>query len=318
MDVIFFGNRGSRPTGAFASSAHNIYGGDTTSIGLVCSNRLVAIDAGTGAAHWPQTLNRIKPEGTHNLSVFFSHFYLDHTIGLPQSSVLFDPRNTVDLFALRAEENGQRTSLQGMFKTLANEPFNPDLEAMGKYKARINYNDLSARDGRNSINLADDIAISWMAVGHGDVTVLGYKVEHDGCTATIISDAHHRLTPSGKPVIDARLVEFIRGSDLLVWDSHYTDAEFAQSPEMCRHFGHSSGEHGVRLAHMARFPAFAAHHHNPAKPDDVLTQDMKALQLYGLKLGVAVLTPRPQMRLDLKEFLNRDTQAQVFDQAFSY
>lgn len=297
MKVILFGNRGSRPIGVSENSPFQKYGGDTTSVGVLVDDHCIAMDTGSGFYKWQWTLEQLlKRQGQYDFTVLHSHYHDDHTAGLPQSFILFDKDNSIQFIGPDGEASGQKTHLNEVFKLLAGEPRNPDL--MHAYAAEMSFQSLPT-DRRSRIDHDKGFTIRTLPVDHGNIKALGYRIDHERQSIAMISDTHHHLSASGKPAIDGRIVDFIRGCDAFIMDSHFTDAEFEANPAMCQAFGHSTGEHGVRLCHHAGVPLFIAHHHNPAKDDDTLDKDMQALKAYGKQWGVDVMAAKPSMCLDL-------------------
>ena len=314
MKVILFGNRGSRPIGVSENSPFQKYGGDTTSVGVLCGDHCIALDTGSGFYKWQYTLeNFLGRKAPYDFTVLYSHFHDDHTAGLPQSFLLFQPQNKIRFYGPEGEQSGQGRGISEVFRLLAGEPRNPDL--FNAYQAEMDFRSLPVdRQRRMSIN--DDIKVTTLPVDHGGIKALGYRIDHEGQSFAMISDVHHKLSESGKPLIDARMAEFIRGCDAFAMDSHFTDEEFMANPKMCQAFGHSTGEHGVRLCHMAGVPLFIAHHHNPAKTDAQLDAQLEKLKVYGESLGVKVIAAKPSMCLDLSQeraFLHQSLDAQDCD-----
>lgn len=297
MKVILFGNRGSRPIGVSENSPFQKYGGDTTSVGILCGDHCIAMDTGSGFYKWQYTLeNFLGRKAPYDFTVLYSHYHDDHTSGLPQSFLLFQKGNNIEFLGPDGDEAGQDKELREVFKLLAGEPRNPDL--FNAYGADMTFKSLPV-DRRTRIKHDKGFDIQTLPVGHGNITALGYRIDYEGQSVAMISDVHHYLSESGKPVLDGRIIDFIRGCDVFIMDSHFTDAEFAANPLMCQAFGHSTGEHGVRLAHHAGVPVFVAHHHNPAKIDLELDQQICDLRAYGKQWGVDVVAAKPSLCLDL-------------------
>ena len=293
MKIILFGNRGSRPIGASAGSPFEQFGGDTSAIGVVAGDQLVALDTGSGFWKWPYTLksifNRAAP---YKLNVFYSHYHDDHTMGIAQSPFLFDPRNTIDIYGPDFD-GGPRE----VFNQKANRPHNPDLSRV--YRASHTFHTLSDSDPVHAVELADGMKVSWIKNPHGFENSYGYRIEHGGQTLAYITDTHHQVDVNGAPVLSPAIVDFIRGADVLIYDSHFSDGEYATNTKLCQDMGHSTGEQGVRLAKAAGIPIMVKHHHDPNKIDAELTHETAALKAYGQARGVAVVAAQPSLCIDL-------------------
>lgn len=294
MKLLLLGNRGSKPLGASPNSPFEKMGGDTTTMGIIFEedNTVVAIDGGSGFWKWPYTLqNYANMDAPYDIHMFFTHYHMDHTMGLPQSPLLFTPGNEVKFYGPDA-----KPSMQAVLTDMASRPANPDLAA--HYQAALQFNALPDRTN-TPITLPNGAKVKWIALPHGDEFAHAYRFEHNGRSICIISDAHHEFDEqTDEPLINDELVEFISDADVLVYDSHFTDAELKDTP-FFRSFGHSTGEHGVRLCAEANIPMLIKHHHDPNKIDSVLIEETLQLQRYADPHGVTVFAAQPSMCIDL-------------------
>lgn len=309
MKVICFGNRGSRALGASDESPFGQYGGDTTSVGVICDDgTIIALDAGSGAWKWPYTLREpLGIKGPIKMHMFFSHYHDDHKTGFPQLEQLFVPGNEFHLYGpgkkdLYPSDHPKKNqfSLKRMFeqKTSAD---NPALSSV--YNAKISLTKLrDTSKKRNSVIISDDgVKVSWIRVGHGSQSSFGYRIDHGGQSFSMISDTHHTVDKKGKPELDEDILRFIKGSDVFMSDCHYTDKEFNKNPDFCgKAMGHSTGEQGVRLSDAAGVPIFIPHHYAPTKVDSILDAEMNDLRTYARQFkGVSVVPARPSLVIDL-------------------
>jgi phosphoribosyl 1,2-cyclic phosphodiesterase len=90
----------------------------------------------------------------------------------------------------------------------------------------------------------------------GDAT--GYRFEAGGRSIAYISDYEH-----AGPVPDRELVEFVRGCDLVIYDTTFTVEDYPP----CKGWGHSTVEAGLALCAAAGAKRLAAFHHNPDYDD---------------------------------------------------
>ena len=70
----------------------------------------------------------------------------------------------------------------------------------------------------------------------------GYRIEHGGKSICYITDTEHRAGERDKTI-----VELCRGADVMIYDSSYTDDEYARY----QGWGHSTWQEGVRVADAA-------------------------------------------------------------------
>ena len=89
----------------------------------------------------------------------------------------------------------------------------------------------------------------------------GYRIEYGGKSMCYITDTEH---VKGKP--DENILGLIEGSDLVIYDSMYTEEEF----ESKIGWGHSTWNEGLRLCLAANAKRLAIFHHEPVHNDDFM------------------------------------------------
>jgi len=104
------------------------------------------------------------------------------------------------------------------------------------------------------------IKIETIALNHHDGCV-GYRVNYKGRSFCYMTDTAH--VPG---VVDAPLLDFIKGTDLMIYDATYSDKEFPQFAS----FGHSTWEEGIRLSQEAGVKRYCMFHHRPSRTDKAL------------------------------------------------
>ena len=80
----------------------------------------------------------------------------------------------------------------------------------------------------------------------------GYRVEFAGKAVAYITDTEHREGES-----DPAVLKLMRGADVAIYDSMYTQEEYPQH----RGWGHSTWQEGVRLATEAGVKQLVIFHH---------------------------------------------------------
>ena len=91
----------------------------------------------------------------------------------------------------------------------------------------------------------------------------GYRLEFGGRSFCYITDTEHPA--SGR---DQAIVDLVRGCDVMVYDSSYTDEEYAGRVG----WGHSTWQECLRLADAADVGCAVFFHHDPARTDDELDE----------------------------------------------
>ena len=247
MQVRFWGVRGSLPT---PGPSTLVYGGNTACVELLCGNRRVILDAGSGL----RELGRSLVASGHPLDIdlLLTHCHLDHIIGLPFFAPCFVPGAQVRLWAghLSPPEHIEAVVAQLMVPPLL--PITPEV-----FKAETRYQDIVAG---MILDLGDGIRVMTAALNHpGGAT--GYRVEYGGGSVCYFTDHEHRADGP-----DQALVDLARGADLMIYDATFTDDEYSRRVG----WGHSTWSEGIRLAEAAGVASLALFHHLPERDDDAL------------------------------------------------
>lgn len=270
--VTVLGARGSIPV---SGAQYQIYGGATSCVLLETgvdgsgSSQAVIFDAGSGIMNLP---DRIWKEHA-KVHVFFSHFHLDHLLGIPMSRMLFDETAQVIFYAQEGDRIGE------VFGQMMKEPLWPvGLEA---FRAGISYRSIGKQpvilgDGADS---ADESALVILSAMH---------VTHPGGAAAFRADwgGHSMVyaTDCDPDEDEARaLSAFAAGTDLFILDAQYTDAEY----EQCRGFGHSSIRMASQLITSSKAKKGLLFHHAPARTDVQMVELERQLQQYRAYISFA-------------------------------
>jgi phosphoribosyl 1,2-cyclic phosphodiesterase len=252
--VRFWGVRGSI---AVPGPATARYGGNTSSLEVRCGSQIVLLDAGTGLRNLG---NRMQAEPPVNADLFFTHSHFDHVCGLPFFKPFFQPESRFRLWA--GHLGGTKTLHQLMREFMVAPLFPVPPEA---FRAAMEYRDFKAGDtlqtGKVSLRTAE--------LNHPDGAT-GYRLEFGGKALCYVTDTEH--TP-GKP--DQTVLALIKGADLVIYDSMYTDAEYPSYVG----WGHSTWQEGVRLCKAAGAKRLVAFHHDPEHDDeqmDAIARELEA------------------------------------------
>ena len=250
--VKFWGARGT-----LASNSHETtkYGGNTACVEVQVGDDTLIFDAGSGLRGLGDKMMRdaVKARKTgqkvRRTHLFFTHCHYDHISGLPFFAPLFDPKAQIDIWS---------GHLPGPDKTfrMISEYMRPPYFPVGPevFSAKIRYRDFEPHDVLRPVPGAK---VSTLPLNHHDECV-GYRVDFNGRSVCYITDTTHILNEH-----DMRIVDFIKDTDLMIYDGTYTDAEF---PTFWN-FGHSTWEEGQRLAKMAGAKRYCIFHHRPSRKD---------------------------------------------------
>lgn len=264
MKVKFWGVRGS-----IASPGPKTvrYGGNTTCIEIrTDDNELIILDAGTGIFPLSQTLLTELPV---TANVLITHSHWDHIQGLPFFIPNFIPGNTLRLHGGFDPVSGKGIE-QVMSVQLQYSYFPVREEEM---KARIEYVTLTPGE---SVQIGSATVTPYL-LNH-PVVDFGYRIECKGKSVFFTGDhepPYNIYTPSEagfdeyQSFVDekAQLIqEAIRGVDVFIADSSYTDAEYPSK----KGWGHGTFGTSITSAKEAGVKVLFCTHHEPTRSDDAL------------------------------------------------
>lgn len=245
--VKFWGVRGSI---ACPSPDHVRYGGNTSCVEVGAGDHRFILDAGTGIRALG---NRFLESDVRTIYLLLSHTHWDHINGLPFFRPAYDPKRRMHILAGHLKDQG--LSIEGVLNQQMREPVFPvPLDAM---KAIVECEDFEAGD---AFELFPGVRLRTAALNHPNGAT-GYRIEHSGKSVCYITDTEH---VPGQP--NEGILRLIEGADLVIYDSTYTEAEFADHIG----WGHSTWNEGMRLCQMAGARQLATFHHDPDHEDNAM------------------------------------------------
>jgi phosphoribosyl 1,2-cyclic phosphodiesterase len=252
MAITIWGARGSVPA---PGPGQAIFGGNTPCVELAAGDEVIVIDAGTGIVPLGQALidRRVK-----RIHLLLSHLHHDHTAGLPFFAPLFDLSVEIIVYCGMLEGTSARDALDEVFRP----PYFPlRFSAMAPQVRHVGFT------SGESLRIGD-LGIATTPLNHpGGATA--FRFERAGRSFVYATDVENlSATP------DPAMVDFVRGADLLIYDT-MLDAAAAAA---CEGWGHSTWEGGVTLADAAGVKVLAGFHHHPLFDDARLTALEKAMQ----------------------------------------
>lgn len=270
MKVRFWGVRGSIP-----SPGPNTvrYGGNTTCIEIrTDNNELIILDAGTGIFPLSQTLLAELPVSAN---VLITHSHWDHIQGLPFFIPNFIPGNTLRLHGGFDPVSGK--GIEQVMSVQLQYSYFPVREA--EMKARIEYVTLTPEQ---SIQIGSATVTPYL-LNH-PVIDFGYRIECNGKSVFFTGDHEppYNIYEPGDEGYDEYQVfvddkakaiqDAIRGVDVFIADSSYTDAEYPAK----KGWGHGTFGSSIALAHAAEAKVLFCTHHEPTRSDDALEDAFQA------------------------------------------
>jgi phosphoribosyl 1,2-cyclic phosphodiesterase len=274
--VRFRGVRGSYPVPGETTSR---VGGNTACVEVWAGGHLIIIDAGTGIIGLGKELmKKYRASGEKEpivATMLFSHTHHDHTQGFP----FFDPAHegTSVLYMF-----GPRTFYEDIEEALSRAMLAPSfpvaLAELKSLKVMSNIEESEVvilnrsmdpqllnvyRDERE--HSPDAVEIGLMrSFAHPNGGVSVYKISWAGKNMVYASDTESYIGG------DTRLIEFARGTDLLIHDAQYTSQEYVTGPK--QGWGHSTPEMAIAIAQAAKVKKLVLFHHDPSHDDDTLAE----------------------------------------------
>jgi len=264
MRVRFWGTRGSVPTPGPTTVR---YGGNTACVEVrTNAGAFFILDSGTGIRELG--LHLARQGGQVSAHLMLGHTHWDHISGFPFFSAAFVPGNHLVIYGARDLDRSLRDVLAGqMHYTYFPVP-------LGELRAEIEFCELE--EGAIQI---EDATVRTHYLNHTAVC-MGYRIEADGVSVAYVTDHEpYGLVGGGgaqEPTIgrglrggpihggDRRLIEFVRGVDLLIQDTQYTPEEYAAR----RGWGHGSTDYVTDVAVEAGARRVALFHHEPTHADE--------------------------------------------------
>jgi phosphoribosyl 1,2-cyclic phosphodiesterase len=306
IQVTFYGVRGSIPCPGKKTMK---YGGNTACIDLRFPEvgRHIIIDAGSGIRELANymLLNDL-PKGPIETQIYLTHTHWDHIMGFPFFVPAYIPGTKIKVFGPVTYEDETLEEVVGGQMKYRYFPVN-----MGELAAQIEYIRLKEDP---HIDLGDGIILSTKIINH-PITALGYRFSYRGsvfCTAydnepfrnLFITDPDdpsydELMALEGDRVAEEQnrvLEDFFAGSDLLVYDAQYTEAEYQKGKVG---WGHTSIEHAVEAANRANVKRLALFHHDPERSDTELDRfSEKYCSFEGQKIS-EIFFAREGMKIEL-------------------
>ncbi len=276
IDLTFWGVRGTLPVPGEKTLR---YGGNTSCVTMEFpKGQLFIFDGGSGIKSLSDSLLRQKRKKI-DAKIFISHPHWDHINAFPFFVPLYMQGNTFEFFGA---SHGSLTTHELISAQMDGVYFPITIHEFG---ANLSFSDL-----REESREVEGIPIKTMLLSHPGYC-LGYRVDFKERSVCYMTD--NEIFPKSSPYHDPayleKLIDFIKGTDVLITDCTYTDAEYATKVG----WGHSPISEVVGLAHKAGVDKLCLFHHDPDQTDDDIDAKLETAQemLKDMNSKTDVLAP---------------------------
>jgi phosphoribosyl 1,2-cyclic phosphodiesterase len=264
LKIRFWGVRGSIPSPGRKTVR---YGGNTMCIEVETDEgQTIILDAGTGVVPLAQSLLKKLPL---SCSIFITHTHWDHIQGLPFFIPIFIPGNHISIYG--AFDPVLQRDIGDVLTGQMEYCYFPVREA--ELKADIQYSSLYERQ---TLEIGS-ARITNIVMNH-TVLNFGYRIDCNGKSIFFTGDNEplYNIYQPGEDYYaeydnliarkNVMLTDFIRGVDVLIADSAYTEQEYPAK----KGWGHGTYNSCIDMAKNVGAKALYLTHHEPLRSDDEL------------------------------------------------
>jgi phosphoribosyl 1,2-cyclic phosphodiesterase len=232
----------------------------------------VIVDFGSGVRELGKHLMAEK-KGPIDADVFVTHTHLDHIIGFSLFAPLFVSTTTLRIYAPVFPEGETVRDVMENFMSYKYWPVQ-----LSTLPANIQFIPM----GETSIKLKCGLKITSKYMNH-PVRCLGYRFEYEGKSIVVATDCepYWNLFPKNDtdPFFNdaafiegqitaeeenKKIIQFMKGADILIHDSAYTEAEYTSGR---LNWGHASFESAISAAKKAEVKKLVIYHHDHTRTD---------------------------------------------------
>jgi len=272
VSIRFWGTRGSVPSPGRCKTR---YGGNTSCVEVVLpDSRLIILDAGTGIRELGNDL--IRRSRKINATILLSHYHWDHIQGLPFFAPAYNRAHTLTVCGCRHAQ----FPLEKIFSSQMESIHFPVKSS--SLAADIRFMQLTPSSAS-----IDDADLAVMRANHPGIT-FSFALGFDGRKIVYMTDNELlpavRLARSHIPYDRGEFIRFIKGADVLIHDSQYSDREYRSK----KGWGHSPWKEAVRLGAESDVRHLILFHHDPDHPDSIIDAQVQECRKMIRSLDVSM------------------------------
>lgn len=272
------------------------YGGNTTCVEVRAGGSCIILDAGTGLRSLSEALGR-EPHPPRVISLLITHTHWDHIIGFPFFEPISQPKNRIEVYGLQRTQSSLRTTIANALS----DPLTPT--TLEDLRAEMIFHEIHED---MDFQIENKVRVCTAQANH-PYRALAYRIEADGAALVFIPDTgpfhtvlfgDERIEWTGQPTpntaaeldaladMRAKIVDLARGADWLIYDSQFTEAQYARFP----HWGHSTPAQAREIAEEAGVGQLLLFHHDPHHTDaqiDAMLEEQQSTSTPGLSIVAA-------------------------------
>ena len=263
--VRFWGVRGSIPTPGIQTS---MFGGNTSCVEVRVGEQVIILDAGSGIRALGQALMREFRDKPLEVTMLVTHTHWDHIQGFPFFIPAYNPKVKVRIVGYEGAVHGLRGAL---FEQMQSAFFPVGLNQMASHVTFEELSEMECRIGAVQVRTIfanhPGICLGYrLGTPKGDIV---YMPDHEAYERHEIERQKLAGENSSQSLDYARLqdekvVEFIRGADVVIGDTQYDAAEYPSRLG----WGHTCADDAVELAMRAGVKHLFLFHHDPDHEDE--------------------------------------------------
>jgi phosphoribosyl 1,2-cyclic phosphodiesterase/CheY-like chemotaxis protein len=278
----FWGVRGSIPV---PGSSTVRYGGNTSCIEVRADGEIIVLDAGSGMRLLGIALEEEFGPQPIKVTLLISHTHWDHIQGIPFFLPAYNQKNSLRVLGYEGARKGLATILASQMETsffpvsLRDMPSAIAIEELKEMDFSIGKVQVHAR----FVNHPGICAGYRLDTSNGSIAFLPDNEPYDVLKVTLAKKEKSDVAEARAYAVAERekLVEFLRGADVLIIDAQYTDDEYALRVG----WGHGSLSSVVSLGLDAEVRKLFLFHHDPAHDDKKVDQIVEGARMLVLESG---------------------------------